>query len=88
MGIAAMMPSIDRSREHMRGYTPSVACRNKQTFDHLHAFGLRVPIMEVTSPEVGKAVNGGFSPTFNVGTQHHTRTLGVDMWDRCQTSVK
>ena len=42
-------------------------------------FGLRVPIREATLPEVGKAVNGGCSPTFKVGTQDYTRTFGVDM---------
>ena len=51
-------------------------------------FGLRVPIMEATSPEVGKAVSGGFSPTFKVGTQHNTGTFGVDIWDRCKSNVK
>ena len=37
-------------------------------------FGLRVPIIEATPPEVG--------------TQHYTRTFEVDMWDRCKASVK
>ena len=30
-----------RTREHTQGYTPSVACRNKQTLDHMHAWTLR-----------------------------------------------
>ena len=39
-------------------------------------FGLRVLITESTSPKVGKAVNGGGSPTFKVGTLHQ------NVWSR------